>query len=69
VLVSCDSNPAPYAGKSNEPCYAYITLAMADPDTLAEQLTKAGYRVAGPGIHRCPTCTRAIVAKLIDGGA
>lgn len=65
VLVSCDSNPAPYAGGEDWPCRAWLTLPADDPANLAASLNAEGWRVDGHGGHRCPACTRAIVALTI----
>jgi hypothetical protein len=69
VLVSCDSDPAQYAGGEAWPCRAWLTLAAGDPANLAEKLNTAGWRVDGLGGHRCPACTRAIVAQAIAGAS
>lgn len=65
VLVSCDSSPAPYAGGQDWPCRAYLTLPADDPANLAAKLNDAGWRVDRLGRHRCPACTRALVALAV----
>lgn len=65
VLVSCDSAPAPYAGGQDWPCRAYLTLPADDPVNLAAKMNAAGWRVDRTGGHRCPACTRALIALAV----
>jgi hypothetical protein len=63
LLVSCDSNPAPYAGGANWPCRAWLTVPVVpEIDEQAALIVAAGWTVDRQG-HRCPACTRLLAAS------
>lgn len=60
LLVSCNSNPAPYAGGANITCRAWLTVPLvASIDEQAALIVAAGWTTDAQG-HRCPACTRTL---------
>lgn len=70
ILVSCDSDPAPYAGGESWRCRAYLPVATTDPMLALVAAIRAGWTyslaVVGPGqypaVLTCPACNRANAA-------
>jgi hypothetical protein len=61
LLVSCDSNPAPYG--TDQPCRAWLTVHLVpDIHEQAALVVAAGWTVDRQG-HRCPACTRTLTGR------
>lgn len=62
LLVSCDSDPAPYAGGQAWPCRAWLTVPVVQGiERQAAMIARAGWTVDEQG-HRCPACTRVLAS-------
>lgn len=77
IVVSCDSDPAPYAGGENWPCRAWLTVPATDPIRALTAAQAAGWEYAllpgyprpdqYPAVLACPACVRARTALASRG--